>query len=348
MDLGERKRRILQAIIDDYITTADPVGSRSIAKKHDLGISSATIRNEMADLEEMGYLEQPHTSAGRIPSYRGYRLYVDQLMNQYRLTISEINAIHDSMQLKIRELDQLIQQYSKLISEITQYTTVVLTPQMKTSSIKHLQLIPIDVYNVLLVVVNNTGIVKNKAIRFSAEVDTVFLNNLTNLLNRKLAGLTIEEINLPKIQEIQREMQLNEEILIPILNFISDAVNDIDTADVFLGGTTNIFNFPEYNDIEKAKNFLSFLEHKNDLHKLLNNIETDNKIKIIIGEENEFLEMKDCSLVMSRYSIGKKIVGTIGIIGPTRMEYAKVVSSLDYMTKHFNQVLLKLFGEEKT
>ncbi len=348
MNLGERKRRILQAIIDDYITTADPVGSRSIAKKHDLGISSATIRNEMADLEEMGYLEQPHTSAGRIPSYRGYRLYVDQLMDRYKLTISEINVIHDSMQLKIRELDQLIQQYSKLISEITQYTTVVLTPQMKKSSIKHLQLIPIDAYNVLLVVVNNTGIVKNKAIRFSEEIDTDFLNDLSNLLNRKLAGLTIEEINLPKIQEIQREMQLNEAILIPILNYISDAVNDIDTADVFLGGTTNIFNFPEYNNIEKAKNFLSFLEHKNDLHKLLNNIETDSKIKIIIGEENEFLEMKDCSVVMSRYSIGKKIVGTIGIIGPTRMEYAKVVSSLDYMTRHFNQELFKLFGEEKT
>ncbi len=346
VDLGERKRRILQAIIDDYITTADPVGSRTIAKKHDFGLSSATIRNEMADLEEMGYLEQPHTSAGRIPSDRGYRLYVDHLMDRYKLTVTDIKAIRHALELKMQELDRLIQQYSKVISKLTHYTTVVLPPQMKQSSIKQLQLVPVDSHHILLIIVTNTGIVKNKAIRISQKLSADFLISLSSLLNDKLQGLTIQEINLPKIQEIRNEMHSNEEILMPILGFISDAISDIDSRDIFLGGTTNILDFPEYNDIEKARELLRFLEKKKGLYKLLSDAQMDNHINILIGEENEFLEMKDCSIIMSKYSIGERIVGTIGIIGPTRMEYSKVVSSLEYLTRHINQALLQFLGND--
>lgn len=346
MELGERKRKILQAIIDDYITTADPVGSRTIAKKHDLGLSSATIRNEMADLEEMGYLEQPHTSAGRIPSDLGYRLYVDHLMRRYKLTVAEVKKMQHALELRIQELDRLIQQYSNIVSQFTQYTTVVLPPQMKKSAIKHIQLVPIDTNNVLLIMVTDAGIVKNKTLKIYEQVSHDFLNSLSRILNDKLSGLTLEEINLPKIQEIQKEMRSNEGLLIPILNIISDIITDIDDMDVFLGGTTNIFNFPEYKDIERAKEFLSFLEQKKDLYKLLSSVKDNDNISIVIGRENEFMEMRDCSIIMSKYSIGKKIVGTIGIIGPTRMEYAKVVSSLEYLTWHLNHVLVQLFGEE--
>lgn len=348
VELGERKRKILQAIIDDYISTAEPVGSRTIAKKHELGLSSATIRNEMADLEEMGYLEQPHTSAGRVPSDLGYRLYVDQLMKKYQLTVSEIQKIQHAMELKIQELNQVIQQASYVISKLTQYTTVVSTPQMKRSSIKHLQLIPIDSFSALLVIITNTGVAKNQTIKISNGVGVDFLNKLTAILNDKLAGLTIEQINLQKIQEIRKEMRSNEEMLMPILDHISDTIAAIDRSDIYLGGTTNIFNFPEYNDIEKAKEFFSFIEQKKNLHKLLSSTYNGNKINIMIGRENEFSEMKECSLVTSTYSIGDKVVGVIGIIGPTRMEYAKTISSLEYLTENFNRILMKLFYEGKS
>ncbi|WHH60429.1 heat-inducible transcriptional repressor HrcA [Petroclostridium sp. X23] len=354
MELGERKRKILQAIIDDYICTAEPVGSRTIAKKHELGLSSATIRNEMADLEDMGFLAQPHTSAGRIPSDLGYRLYVDQLMRRYKLTIDEINSIKYAMELKIQELNDLIQQASYAISKLTQYTTIVSTPQMKKSSIKHLQLVPIDSVTALLVLVTNASVVKNKTIKLDCAVDIDFLNKLSSILNEKLGGLTIEQITLQKIQEIRKEMGYNEEMLMPILDHISESINSIDNAEVFLGGTTNIFNFPEYNDIERAKEFFGFIEEKKSLYKLLNGmlqtkgVQPSKNINIVIGRENEFIEMKDCSIVTSSYSIGDKIVGVIGIIGPTRMEYAKTISSLEYMTDSFNRMLMRLFNEGKS
>jgi len=347
VELGERKRKILQAIIDDYIGTAEPVGSRTIAKKHELGISSATIRNEMADLEEMGYLEQPHTSAGRIPSDLGYRLYVDQLMKRHKFTIEELQRMRQAMELKIQELDHLIQQASNVISQYTKYTTVALTPELSKSSIKHLQLIPIDIYNALMVVVTNAGVVKNKTIRLSKIIDSDFCMKLSKILNEKLGGLTIEEINLPKIQEIQKEISSNEELVVPILNTIADCISDIDRAEVYLGGTTNIFNFPEYNHIDKARELLSFLEEKKNLYKLLvSNNKNKDRINIVIGSENQFEEMKGCSVVMSTYSIGSKIVGTIGIIGPTRMNYSKVVSSLDVLTRNLNTILMKCFNED--
>ncbi|MGE4283429.1 MAG: heat-inducible transcriptional repressor HrcA [Clostridia bacterium] len=348
MELGERKRRILQAIIDDYICTAEPVGSRTIAKRHELGLSSATIRNEMADLEELGYLEQPHTSAGRIPSDLGYRLYVDQLMRKYKLTVDEINNIQHAMELKIQELNELVQQASYALSKLTQYTTIVSTPQMKKSSIRHLQLVPIDNMTALLIMVTNTGIVKNKTIKVPNGITIDFLNRLSAILNDKLCGLTIEQITLQKIQEIRREMRHNEEILMSILDYISENINVIDNEEVFLGGTTNIFNFPEYNDIEKAKEFFVFLEEKQNLYKLLNGMQQSKKVNITIGKENEFSEMKECSIVTSSYSIGDKVIGVIGIIGPTRMEYAKTISSLEYMTNSFNRMLMRLFYEGKS
>lgn len=350
MDLGERKRRILQAIIDDYISSAEPIGSRSIAKKHELGLSSATIRNEMADLEELGYLEQPHTSAGRVPSDLGYRLYVDQLMNRYRLTVAEVQTMQQAMALKMQELDRLIVHTSSIISRLTQYTTVVLPPEVKKDSVKHMQLVPIDANSILLVLVTNAGSVRNSTIRTSKGLSLDLANRLSALLNSKLSGLTVEEINLPKIAELQKEMGPNQEILTPILNHISESISNMEDAELYLGGTTNILNFPEYNDIDKAKSLLNFLEEKKSLHKMLTgmqkNSQSPGKISILIGKENEYPEMQDCSIILSTYTIENKAVGTIGVIGPTRMDYAKVVSSLDYMTNTLNQIIMKLFHDD--
>jgi len=341
MELGERKKRILQAIVDDYIGTAEPVGSRTIAKKHELGLSSATIRNEMADLEEMGFLQQPHASSGRIPSDLGYRFYVDQLMRRYEFSVEEMSRMRQIMELQIQELDRLILQASEFISKVTQYTTVAVTPKISKSAIKHLQLIPVDLYNILLIFITHAGIVRNKSIRLKQPVSAEFIQKLSAVLDDKLRGLTIEEINLPKIQEIQREMKYNEELLISILNIIADSISDIDKAEVYLGGATNIFNFPEYNQIDKAKELLGFLEERRKLYELFSSHNKDNKITIMIGRENQFEEIKNCSVVMTNYYLGDEVVGTIGIIGPTRMDYAKIVSSLEFLSKNLSRIILK-------
>jgi|LSQX01.3.fsa_nt_gb heat-inducible transcriptional repressor len=358
MDLDERKRRILEAIINDYIETAEPIGSRSIAKRHELGLSSATIRNEMSDLEEMGYLEQPHTSAGRIPSDLGYRLYVDELMKKYKLTVSEIKNIQYALDLKVQELDRLIQGVSEIISKITNYTAIAMTPYMKKASIKHLQLMLIDESNVLLIIVTDAGVVKNKEVHFSVKVNNEFIVKFTAILNDKLVGVTIEQIDRAMLNDIYKELGYDENVVLPVLSCIISIINEIDSADIFLGGATNIFNYPEYNQVIKAKEILSFLEEKKSLYKLFakvydNKEENKNKsknknskISIVIGKENEFTKIKNCSVIMTNYSIGEKVIGSIGIIGPTRMEYAKVVSSLEFLTMHLNSILTKLLYEE--
>ena len=353
MNLGDRKRKILEAIINDYIDTAEPIGSRSIAKRYGFGLSSATIRNEMADLEEMGYLEQPHTSAGRIPSDLGYRLYVDHLMKDYKLTVSEIQNMQHALNMKVQELDRLIQNVSNIISKITNYTAIAMTPYMKKASIKRLQLMPIDEFNILLIVVTDAGIVKSKALHLPVKTNADLLTKFTSILNKKFCGLTIEEVEQPDINDIYVEMACEERLVTFILNSVIDTINEIDNADVFLGGATNILNYPEYNQVVRAKEILSFLEEKKSLYKLLakayKNDHEDNgkrKVNIVIGRENEFTEIKNCSVVMTSYSIGQKVIGSIGIIGPTRMEYAKVVSSLEFLSKNLNNILTKLLYEE--
>lgn len=352
--MGARKRKILQAIIDSYIDTAEPVGSRTIAKRNQFGISSATIRNEMADLEEMGYLEQPYTSAGRIPSQLGYRLYVDELMDEYMLNLVEIQGIRNALEMKMQEINQIINQVTQEISKLTQYTTVISTPQFKKSAIKYLKIIPVTSRTALLIIITDSGTVKNQTIKTPTEVDAPFLNKISLVLNNRLKGLTVEQINLEKIREIKKEMNSNEEVLMTILEHIADNINAIDNAEVYLGGTTNIFNFPEYNDIQKAKEFFAFMEKKKSLHRLLANIQNschhtnNNKINIVIGAENQFEELKNCSLITSAYSIGDKVVGIIGVIGPTRMEYPKIVSSLECLTKNLDDILLNWLGEGNT
>lgn len=245
------------------------------------------------------------------------------------------------MELQIQELDRLILQASEFISKVTQYTTVAVTPKISKSAIKHLQLIPVDLYNILLIFITHAGIVRNKSIRLKQPVSAEFIQKLSAVLDDKLGGLTIEEINLPKIQEIQREMKYNEELLISILNIIADSISDIDKAEVYLGGATNIFNFPEYNQIDKAKELLGFLEERRKLYELFSSHNKDNKITIMIGRENQFEEIKNCSVVMTNYYLGDEVVGTIGIIGPTRMDYAKIVSSLEFLSKNLSRIILK-------
>ncbi len=347
MLMDDRKKLILKAIIDSYIDTAEPVGSRTVARKHEIGLSSATIRNEMADLEEMGLLEQPHTSAGRVPSDKGYRFYVDQLMPRRELTALEIERIKRALKLKINEVGQLISQASAVASDITRYTSMAITPQMNKSTLKTVQIIPVHFDKWLIIVVTNAGLVKNCLIKASDNIFPGTLVRLSNLLNSKLSGVALENINILDLRyDIERELDIGRDTVVSVLAGITDCLNQIISSDVYLEGATNIFDFPEFHDLLRAKQFLNVLNTKEVLCTLMNRSIENEGIKVRIGTENEIDEIKDCSLVTATYSINNEIIGSIGVIGPTRMEYSKVIASLNYIRKIINIEIMNLLGKE--
>lgn len=344
MLLDDRKRRILHAIIDNYIDTAEPVGSRTIARRNELGLSSATIRNEMADLEEMGYLAQPHTSAGRVPSDKGYRLYVDQLMRLKKLTDEEAENIKNALEIKINELSQLVRQASMIMSRTTRYTSMAITPMVRRSVVKAVQVVPIDTGKALVVVVANVGVVRNCIIRVPENMTSDNLTSISNILNEKLSGLSTGQINSLIAREIEREVDFNKELLKPVFEGVNHCIEQVDDSEIYLEGATNIFNFPEFRDIMKAKEFLSMLDTKDILCKLLNIGSWNEEIRISIGTENEIDEIKDCTLITATYKFNNEIIGSIGVIGPTRMEYPRVISSLDFIRERINYEINKLMG----
>lgn len=345
MELGERKRKILQSIVEEYIQTAEPIGSRTIAKHTDMGLSSATIRNEMADLEEMGYLMSPHTSAGRIPSDEGYRFYVNELMHRYQMSNQDLIALKRFFAVGILQLDRLIRQVGDIVSQMTNYTTVTVTPELKQCYVKHFELLPVDDSSALLVLVTSEGIVRNQLINVNE--DEISLRSLSVVLNEKLTGLTLEEINLVKINEIQQVIGANTQILMPILNFIHEAITQLDGSEVYLANSQNILNHPEYYDVAKARGLLNFLENKESIKHAVDQTDGGGRISVVIGKENKFDEMRETSMVTAKYLTGGKTIGKIGIVGPTRMDYAKVVTSLEYITKYIDDIMGQLHLEEE-
>ena len=337
MTLGDRKLRVLQAIIRDFISTAEPVGSRTVAKKYDLGISSATIRNEMADLEEMGYLEQPHTSAGRVPSDKGYRLYVDQLMIINKLEQLQKEAIKNAFVQKIGEVEHFVSYASKILSQVTKLTSVVLSPQFKNSRLKHVQLVPIDAQKMLLVMVTESGTVKNAVLRSTQNFTMDELVQISKLLNYKLQGLTIGEIDNMVIQGIKNEMQSFHSMIDYVMPVLISTLEDMEDVKIYLDGLTNILQLPEYHNIEKAREFMSMMEHKEVLADMLLN--SNDEVNIIIGKENKYQEMKESSLITATYKLNGKVVGKIGVIGPTRMDYENIISVVDFVTKNLTNIL---------
>lgn len=345
--MDERKKRILQSIIDDYISTAEPVGSRTVARKHELGLSSATIRNEMADLEEMGYLTQPHTSAGRIPSDKGYRFYVDQLMKQSELTMEEIYSIKSAMDTKINELSQLLKQVSVAMSKITKYASMAALPEKKNSVLKAVQVVPVEKGKALVVVITNSGTIKNSLINISETVLPEHLVYVSNIFNEKLSGLTIGQINMPVIREIELLMGPSQDILMPVLNGVTDCIEQIDKSEVFLEGAINMLNYPEFSNVERAREFLKLMVEKDLISRVLKDANSEkDKIVIKIGHENDIEEMKECSLITTTYTAGDVVIGTIGIIGPTRMEYSKVLAAINYMKSKMKEHVERLIGKD--
>jgi heat-inducible transcriptional repressor len=345
MELDDRKKHILKILINDYIKTAEPIGSRTIAKKPGIGISPATIRNEMADLEDMGYLEQPHTSAGRIPSDKGYRIYVDYLMSDFELSQDEVNLIKNNVyKVTLGEIDRIVKDTTKILSALTNYTALVVPPQMSKTTIKHIQLVAMDSMNILAVVVTNIGVVKSVMIKLTKPITTGRLTTINNIMNDKLKGLTIEDINLKIISDMLKGMTGYSEILNEIVPVLYESLKCIDVDEVYLEGSSNIFNYPEYNAIDKAKSFLAVLESKDFFKKMMFN--DNDSVKISIGHENEIDAINDCSLITTTYKIGDDIVGSIGIIGPTRMYYSKVLAVLNNITDCLSDLLTEYYMDE--
>ena len=337
MDLSDRKRKILQAVIDEYIGTAEPVGSRSIAKKEGLGLSSATIRNEMSDLEEMGYLIQPHTSAGRVPSDEGYRFYVNSLMSKYQLGIEAICELQQALETKVSQLEKIIRKAGVLVSELTEYTTFVTTPH-RISKIRKLDLVPISYGKIMLIMVTHK--VSNTII--NEDLDEEACIKLSNILNSQLKGLGADEIgygHISALQErIESEMNISPRVLVNILNFMYEAITSMDTTEIFVDNTSSILQYPEYRDIEKAKKVIGLLEDKESLKKLALS-DGEKGINAKIGKENGMEILNDCSLVTVNYSLGEKAVGKLGVIGPKRMNYSKVFASLDVISAEIDKIL---------
>lgn len=331
------------AIIADFISTAEPVGSRTIARKYDLGVSPATIRNEMSDLEELGYIEQPHTSAGRIPSQIGYRYYVDFLMKRKNLSTQEEEIIRRGYERKIREIGQVISRTGGLLSQMTRYAAVVVTPRVQASSFKHIQLVLMSPGQAMVLVVMNTGAVQSNIIEVPEGVSQVDLSTIAEVLNAKLGGLSTDQIKMTLIREIYFELSKHKNILDLAMHLIQSGLAPEREDKVYLGGILNILNQPEFHNIDKVKTLLSLLEQEDMLRVLVDSCDPGEGVAVRIGGEMNREEVRDCSMVVANYHVDGKPVGSIGVLGPTRMDYAWVVSVVDYMTRNLSETMEKMF-----
>lgn len=344
MAMDERKQKVLLAIIQDYIATAEPVGSRTISRKYDLGVSPATIRNEMSDLEEQGYIEQPHTSAGRVPSQLGYRYYVDCLMKKKRLTRDEEKIIVSGYRKKSGEIAQVLRQTNNILSSMTNCASVITGPQFGKSTFKHIQLVHLDTGRALVVVVLDNGIVQNKLIEIPDGITGQDLFEISQVLNAKLRGLTLANIKMTLIKEIYSELSRHQHVFDAAMDLIQETLH-IDPEDkVYLAGTLNMLNQPEFRDIGKLKTLLSLLEQDDLLRDMLIGVAPgEDGITVKIGSENKLSELENCSMITATYQIDGRIIGSIGVLGPTRMEYDKTLSVVEFMTRHLSNILKDLY-----
>ncbi len=339
--LDERKVVILKAIISNYLETGEPVGSRTISKYTDLNLSSATIRNEMSDLEEMGYIIQPHTSAGRIPTDKGYRFYVDSMMAEKNESVQE----HGVLLERVDKLESLLKQVAKVLAYNTQYATLVSSPQMRNRQVKFIQLSQVDDEDLVAVIVVGDNVAKNQLIHVNRPLSNEEVLKLNLLLNTFLTGASVNEINIELMQAMRRQAGEYADILESVFEGIVDAVHQAEEMQIYTSGTSNILRYGELGDVNKASALLETLEDKNGLESLLdqtnNQDEDGDGIQIYIGEESPVQNMKDYSIVTSTYALPEGAKGTIGIIGPKRMDYKKVVQTLKNLTDELDTIFRK-------
>lgn len=341
MELDERKKIILEAIIRTYLETGEPVGSRTISKYTDLNLSSATIRNEMSDLEEMGYIIQPHTSAGRIPSDKGYRFYVDCIMEDKNREVSEMKELMIERQDK---MELVLKQVVKVLASNTNYAAMVSAPSYHRNKVKFIQLSQVDEKQLVAVVVVEGNIVKNKIIDVSEALDNETLLKLNMLLNTNLNGLSLEEINLGMIAKLKEQAGIHSDIVSEVLDAVAEAIKVEDDLEIYTSGATNIFRYPELSDSERASELINTFEEKKPLTELVQETladENNSGIQVYIGNETPVQAMKDCSVITATYELEEGMQGTIGIIGPKRMDYEKSLGAMKTLMAQLDKIFKK-------
>ncbi|RSK27905.1 heat-inducible transcriptional repressor HrcA [Bacillus sp. HMF5848] len=343
--LSERQLLILKVIIDDFIQSAQPVGSRVLSKKEDISFSSATIRNEMADLEDLGFLEKTHTSSGRVPSEKGYRFYVDNLLFQSQhLMNNDIVKLKSIFSERLFELEKLLQKSAQILSDITNYTAISLGPALKENKLRSLQIIPISKDTAVAIIVTDKGHVQNKTITFSQQINPAEVEKLVNILNEQLVGVPLVDLRdrmyLEVFKILKRHIHNYDSMLQAIVQTF-----DLDQAEkLFLSGKTNMLSQPEFHDVEKVRSLLRFIDREQDVYSLIRS--NGAGIQIKIGRENNIQEIENCSLITATYSLGGDQLGTIALLGPTRMEYSRVVAMLKLLTTDLSKVFDDLYQSD--
>ncbi len=337
--LSDRKKLILNAIVDAHISDGEPIGSKYLMQNKHIGYSSATIRNEMAELELMGYLEQPHTSAGRVPTEAGYRFYVDSLVDRYNFTSQEIERLENALASRRRELGDILSAGMRTAATMTNYTAIAVRPQPSRLSVSRFEAMRLDSRNLVLVMVLPDTSVRTKHIRSSFDIPEDAVTRLTSVLNTRLTGLTAEAINLPKIMEIERQMGEYDYLVSPVIKGIFEEVGSSGTAEIMVEGVNRLLSYPDFYDKERLGEMLALFEHKSDLGELIPATNSQNALQIYIGSENSVKLMDSSALVVRTVSDGGRQVGAIGVIGPKRMDYRRVISVLDKLSESIGRVI---------
>ncbi|MDD3204292.1 MAG: heat-inducible transcriptional repressor HrcA [Lachnospiraceae bacterium] len=341
MQLDDRKVKILQAIIRNYLETGEPVGSRTISKFTDLNLSSATIRNEMSDLEELGYIVQPYTSAGRIPSDKGYRLYVDTMMEEKEREVTEMKEM---LLEKEDKVDHLLKQVAKVLATNTEYATMISSPRYQRNKLKFIQLSRMDEKHIVAIIVVEGNIIKNNMLDVEDELDDDTLLKLNILLNTHLNGLSIDEINLGMIAALKQKAGIHSDIVSNVIDAVAESIKSDDDLEIYTSGANNILKYPELSDNKKASELITTLEEKQQLTELVHDTfgnEESRGIQVYIGNETPISTMKDCSVVTATYELEEGMKGTIGIIGPKRMDYEKVITTLRSLMSQLDSLYKK-------
>lgn len=332
--MDERKKRILQAVIDEYVNTAEPVSSAALVEKYGLNYSSATVRNELAELEKNGYLDKTHTSSGRVPSEKGYRFYVDELVKEDDISVEEMKYIQSKLSTKVNEIEELAKIATTTLSEITHYTTVAVGPKVETQLIEEIKFVLLGTRMLMVVIITDSGLVKETIIKYDKDISQSQVETLNNLFNTKLKGKPLSKIDKPMEEYILSEINYSIDVIKPIIEQINKIVEEAET--IYLEGTNKAFDLPEFKSLELAKNFVNVLDEKELMLDILDSGMAKD-INVYIGDENDKEELKDFSVVTFKHSIGNKELGTIGIIGPKRMNYSKVISVMKYISKKISE-----------
>ena len=341
-ELNERKKMILKAIIEAHVREGEPVGSKYLTQNKQIALSSATIRNEMSELEEMGYLEQPHTSAGRVPSEYGYRFYVNSLMQKYRMSQNELLRMNALVKSRLAEVDKLLESATQLAAALTNYTSIAVKPRQSTLTVDRFKAVLLDEGRLMLIMLMSDGTVKTAQIRSEMTLDADMLERLEFVLNSQVCGKRAEEITMPLALAIEKAAAEAESLVSPVLKCICQTLEggEGESGEVKISGVNHLLEYPEYSDARKFKELLGVLEEKRDILKLVTETETeDGRPRVIIGSENSVEEMQDSALVFQKIRSGGRVIGAIGILGPRRMDYSKVVSTVEYIAENLSELL---------